>query len=473
MSREFILDYVRGAIEAPAGCGKTQLIVETLQAPQSKPYLVLTHTTAGIAALKKRLSQAGVPPKNYVLSTLDGWSVRIAANFGNSCGMIHTPDNPNNYYNELRQVVGRYLSTGSLHDAIRASYCRLVVDEYQDCNQEQHSIICAISQSIPTTVLGDPMQLIFNFRNTVIPDWRTQVLYQFPLISELNTPWRWINANNQELGEWILFCRQQLLSGQQIDINSSPGTVNWLNITGNVQNDLQLKNSCQYNIRNRYPGDSMLVIGDPIRAASRHSFASQNIGIDVVEPVDMRDLVAFSDCLDRQSGNDLLSTVLHTFSNLATGMGVSSWSRRMNSVISGTNRTPPTLLESALASYISTKSTTTLRNLLTQLQASEGVRVYRQAAFKTLEHAVDSALSDASLTLKQAMELARERIRQRGDSRIPHIAIGSTLLLKGLEADHCLILDAQQMNRQNLYVALSRGAKSVTIGSVTNLLPVG
>ena len=142
----------------------------------------------------------------------------------------------------------------------------------------------------------------------------------------------------------------------------------------------------------------------------------------------------------------------------------------MRSILANTNRKAPSTLETALADYVTEKEIEKLKDLLIQIKDSSDVRVYRVAAFKAFEYAVDLVLSDQSLTLKEAMESARERTRQRGDGRVPHTAIGSTLLLKGLETDHCLILDAGQMNHQNLYVALSRGAKSVTVGSTTNLL---
>jgi hypothetical protein len=310
----------------------------------------------------------------------------------------------------------------------------------------------------------------FQLQKYSIPDWQNQILTYFPLISELTTPWRWINADNEELGEWVLFCRGQLSSRQSIDLNNSPPSVKWLNLTGNPQSDLQLKSRAQYNIRNNQRGDSLLVIGDSMRSALRHQFASQNIGIDVVEPVDLRDLVAFADCLDTQTREVLLTSLLNTFSNLATGMGVSTWSTRMRSILSNTHRRAPSALEAALADYVTTKEIEKLKKLLTEIQVSSDVRVYRVAAFKAFAYAVDLVLSDQNLTLKKAMELTRERTRHRGDGRVPHTAIGSTLLLKGLETDHCLILDAQHMNQQNLYVALSRGAKSVTVGSRTNLL---
>ena len=53
MNLETILNTKRGAIVAPAGCGKTHIITETLSVNNTKPILVLTHTTAGVSALKK------------------------------------------------------------------------------------------------------------------------------------------------------------------------------------------------------------------------------------------------------------------------------------------------------------------------------------------------------------------------------------------------------------------------------------
>jgi DNA helicase-2/ATP-dependent DNA helicase PcrA len=56
--------------------------------------------------------------------------------------------------------------------------------------------------------------------------------------------------------------------------------------------------------------------------------------------------------------------------------------------------------------------------------------------------------------------------------KLPSRAAGSTLLLKGLESDHALILNADRMTAPNLYVALSRGSRFVTIFSTTPVLPL-
>jgi len=64
--------------------------------------------------------------------------------------------------------------------------------------------------------------------------------------------------------------------------------------------------------------------------------------------------------------------------------------------------------------------------------------------------------------LKASVLDVREAKRSTG-REVPPMGIGSTLLLKGLEAERVLILDASAMNACNAYVALSRASKSVTV----------
>jgi DNA helicase-2/ATP-dependent DNA helicase PcrA len=68
-----LLAIERGTVTAPAGCGKTHLIAAALSRKGGpKPVLVLTHTNAGVAALRGRLDRAGVPSSAYRLATIDG-----------------------------------------------------------------------------------------------------------------------------------------------------------------------------------------------------------------------------------------------------------------------------------------------------------------------------------------------------------------------------------------------------------------
>ena len=41
--------------------------------------------------------------------------------------------------------------------------------------------------------------------------------------------------------------------------------------------------------------------------------------------------------------------------------------------------------------------------------------------------------------------------------------VSTTLLMKGLEFDHAIVLDSASLSKTDLYVALTRGSKSLTI----------
>jgi len=83
-----VLAIERGTVTSPAGCGKTHLIAETLTRHSgAKPILVLTHTNAGVAALRARLDRMRVPAGAYRLFTIDGWAMRLIRTFPSRSGI--------------------------------------------------------------------------------------------------------------------------------------------------------------------------------------------------------------------------------------------------------------------------------------------------------------------------------------------------------------------------------------------------
>ncbi|MER2868137.1 UvrD-helicase domain-containing protein [Morganella morganii] len=463
MSYDAVLNTQRGLIVAPAGCGKTQLIIDTLNIAQTKPYLVLTHTTAGVAALKQRLKRLGVPPKNYVVTTLDGWALRLAKFFPTLCPITTTIEQPKFFYPELRKAVGELLRSGNINDIIHSSYSKLLVDEYQDCDLNQHSIIKLLSDILPTVIFGDPMQCIFNFRGIVMPVWTQDVEAYFPTILTLNTPWRWNNAGAPSLGLWILECRKALANREKIDLSSCPKFVNFQNITGVATSDTQIQQNAHYNLMQKYPNESALILGDSARPASRHAYAQHVNGLDVVEPVDLNDVTRAANDFDKMQGLVLVQSILATAASMMTNVDTASTLKRISTIQAGRNRTPPTLVEHTLCLLIQNKSSRGILDAFLQLEAKPGSRIYRQAAFNALKDAIEMSSSSLEMSIFDAATKVRELRRHAGDKRISKRAIGSTLLLKGLECDHVIILDADAMNAQHLYVALSRGAKSITV----------
>ena len=155
-----LLSFVRGAVAAPAGCGKTHLIAQSLRRHTAeKPILILTHTNAGVAALRGRLDKASVARKAYRLSTIDGWLMRLVDLFPRRSQIdrkILNLERPQHDYPAIRQGAARILRERHINDILAASYAGLIVDEYQDCSDWQHHIISHTATTLPAAVLGDP-----------------------------------------------------------------------------------------------------------------------------------------------------------------------------------------------------------------------------------------------------------------------------------------------------------------------------
>ena len=107
------------------------------------------------------------------------------------------------------------------------------------------------------------------------------------------------------------------------------------------------------------------------------------------------------------------------------------------------------------------------------MRADADRRVYRYSAFNLLLEGLMVA-TQADKGLVETIAALREQRRHAGRI-VPTKAVGSTLLLKGLEAHHAVILDADRpgnaMSRAHLYVALSRGARSIHVFSRSPVLP--
>ena len=67
-----LLGAERAFVIAPAGCGKTQLIAEAVHLDADRQSLVLTHTHAGVDALRMRLKVLGAKASTYEVNTIAG-----------------------------------------------------------------------------------------------------------------------------------------------------------------------------------------------------------------------------------------------------------------------------------------------------------------------------------------------------------------------------------------------------------------
>lgn len=455
-----------GSVTAPAGCGKTQLIADALsQHTDIKPALILTHTNAGVTALRARLQRGSVQSSGYRVSTIDGFAMRLAAKFPLRAGLgarVLELANPNVDYPAIRVAVQGLLHAGHIVDPIASTYSRLLVDEYQDCNTAQHAIICSVAQTLPTCIFGDPMQAIFGFRDPLV-QWEREAQDAFPPIGALQTPWRWRLAGTDALGAWLLQARASLQAGGHVDLRGAPEQVQWVQLTPGMEVQQRLM-AARTEAPNR--DGRVLVIGDSMNVNRRHQVTMQTPGATSVEAVDLKDLVSFARQFDLASSN-ALRLLAEFATSLMTLVGTANLLARVESFRGGRARTPATPAESAAVTFMLTPSHTASIDLLQCLADQHGARVYRPEVLRCGISALSAAGGEGGF-IEAAMQ-ARERNRHLARP-LGRRAVGSTLLLKGLEADVAVVLEPERMTAQHLYVALTRGARRVVVCSSTPLL---
>lgn len=71
---DYLNEPVVGII-APAGYGKTEEIAEAVKICEGKQ-LILTHTRAGVAALRDRMKRKNICPENYEIDTIASFGLK-------------------------------------------------------------------------------------------------------------------------------------------------------------------------------------------------------------------------------------------------------------------------------------------------------------------------------------------------------------------------------------------------------------
>lgn len=115
-----------------------------------------------------------------------------------------------------------------------------------------------------------------------------------------------------------------------------------------------------------------------------------------------------------------------------------------------------------LSALLADPSPARVRETLMAVGRLPAGRLYRREAWKDMLRALAAAGADSDITVAQAITSIRNRTRATGrvqDNRI----ISRPLLVKGLEYDHAVVLDAEKYSATELYVALSRSRKSLTV----------
>ena len=447
----------RGLILAPAGCGKTELIVKAVKADDGHGrQLILTHTNAGVRAILDKLRKHGIPSQAYRVETIDGWAMKYARAYPSLSGWIDGEDGPVGVYdwNLVRGAATQCLSKNSIRQVVKNSYSGIYVDEYQDCTVPQHNLILMLAELLPCRIAGDPLQGIFDFDGAI--DWSEDVGPNFPLLCKLQEPWRW--KENPQLGEWLQKARTLIASGGEIDLSAGP--VSWA-----LHEPRTAISKCLYFRVN--PGESVVVMIGKVENQSRRFVASLRGRYTHMEVVECKPLLETAYKLDLLDGPARAVVVIDFACTCMSGVKpVLKKVREVfeNSAIpklSSRNKHKPVL--EALIEVTQNRSGAAILQALNQIEALPDRIIHSRELWQEMK----KVLQESNLVNTPLAELARKRrenTRYVG-RRVDRLTVSRTLLVKGLEFDHAVVLNAssKDFDAKNLYVALTRGSKSLTI----------
>lgn len=453
----------KGYVIAPAGYGKTHLIALAVKASSGRQ-LILTHTFAGVNSIKTKMNALGVNASKYQVDTIASWSLRLCLAYPKNSGWnIECPTSKQ--WNKLYECCADLLRKRFIRHVVAATYAGVYVDEYQDCSELQHLLVCALADFLPSRILGDPMQAIFDFGKDKPVDWEVSVYPTFDCLGQLEIPWRWNKAGDPKLGAWLKDIRRNIESGQKIDLLAKcpPSVVH-------VHTDPKYLASEQYSVLSDLLGHNESVIalygGDPQAKNKTHLLARTMAGrFSSIEEVEGKDLHLFLNKLKAaktvQAGFLL---ALDFAKKCFTGVG--------NALTAGTKRgelakqskgTKYPLVLHAANDYLNNPTSSHLKAFFLELKDNPEASAYRRDLLYRFLNVLKLHINGQGASLSEAANLYQREMRHMGRPISHRKLIATTLLVKGLEYDHAVILDANSLDANDLYVAMTRGAKSLTI----------
>lgn len=447
---------------APAGYGKTHLITEAVTFSSDKPQLILTHTHAGVNAIRERMRKQQVNSSKYQVETLDGWALKWATAYPQKSSINHAECVIEIDWNAVRTGLLNVIDCQVVRNVIANSYAGVFVDEYQDCCPDQHALVTTLSDFLPVRVLGDPLQGIFDFGENVIVDWENDVEGYFSSFPALVTPWRWRNINDQ-LGEQLALIRQHLLDNIAFDLRRREFSAIAMRMTEDV--DDEARATFFSKLRDCAVGEKIAVIF-PVKNQAR-SFARRIGGrASAIETVECQELVETVQTISEKTGVERGVALIELLKSCMTQIGnvlARPIQHLRNGNLPDASRMRKFVNEAqALRTAIESEEAVDFHKLIQVIEAAEGVSVFRKEFVSRLKRALLGCCVDSELSISDSLSQVREQDRFYGKRTSGHV-VGTTLLLKGLEFDHVIVVNAQQLNKKNFYVALTRGTKSVTV----------
>jgi hypothetical protein len=459
-----------GYLIAPAGFGKTHLIAEAVSRGSDRQ-LVLTHTYAGVNVLRRKMRELRVRQQLFRVDTIASFALRLCLSYsGTSRWTTERPVGPQ--WTDLYKACSLLLDSGFIRRIVRASYSGLYVDEYQDCSAIQHELVLKLARDLPCRLLGDPLQGIFDFDQQPV-DWERDISAAFACLGQMQIPHRWNRAGTPAIGAWLTAVRSSLENRQPVDLtrDTPPGVTR--KPVGEGQLSRVQANACRY-----CPCDTDETViaihkGSQEYKARCHALAKTVGGrFSSIEEIEGKAAFSFIRKYEKARTNQRrLKEIIGFAGDCMTAVNASlpaATLRGEAAKIQDKTRNP--VAATAANAYLANPTSNTTAEFLLALKAIDGVKITRADLFGRVTDILRKHALHPQLTLAQVAEKYHAEFRYKGRPSGRRKLIGTTLLVKGLEFDHAIVLDADSLSRKELYVAITRGAKSLTIISSSSVL---
>jgi DNA helicase-2/ATP-dependent DNA helicase PcrA len=266
------------------------------------------------------------------------------------------------------------------------------------------------------------------------------------------------------MADWLKRVRISLEAGQAIDFATAPLcciTWAWLPTNDGPRRGAILK-ACKEKLGLK---GTTVLIADPAVEAARASLAKAlgQHGYSNIEPVRCEALVAAARKLAAGDGRLRLEAVLDFIAKCISGTDQAAFKKAIASGKAGGGAGAKTfgeLIDLAIALESHGRDEDCLR-LIEGFRLRRTANIFRQEMLRSMEAALRIRIAD-STPLVDALWQVQNKISHAG-RRIPTRAVGSTLLIKGLEFEHAVVVHAPSMNRKDWYVALTRATKTLTV----------
>ena len=508
MDYQTFVNKQRAFVVAPAGYGKTYTIAKCLEFTRGRQ-LILTHTHAGISSIKEKLKNLSIPSSSYSVETISSFAQKYVMAF---CASTSIPDQENGLYHPfIIKQAAAIIKTVPVRDVIKASYSGMFVDEYQDCTNSQHDLIMILSGLIPTHILGDHLQAIFDFNEDLNDFPHSLIKNNFTRFPDLETPHRWSSSSKSILlGNELKKIRSNLenqiaidLTPYQISYDDNGKTIPPQDNKGifflKAPPEDKIKSESSYKktlnrIVDKKTSNSLLVIMPTYEEVLPNGKKNLRGGIGerkkinqlyqpllLIEAIDDKSFYSLAKKIDSLIGNisksrkpygEVLGLLIRIFKKTdfkdwITKKGDNDYcfKNKKNDL----QKIKSAKIQKTFDDFICSPSAASFYNIITVAIELLKLKSARPGVLSSILKALEESRVE-NIPLYEAMKNHRNLIRRSG-RKIEGKCIGTTLLTKGLEFDTVVILDAHQFDCQkHLYVALTRCCKSLVIFSNSDTL---